>query len=157
MTTHNLFVSHVHEDDGRLQDLKGLLEKRGYTIRDGSIDSRKPNNAKSPDYIKQQILAPGIKWAGALVVLISPKTHESKWVNWEIEYAKRLGKRIVGVYAYGGTTADLPEAFQKYGDALVGWQADRLMDAVQGKVNNWEGPDGASITRPGWDIVRHTC
>ena len=45
--TKNVFISHVHEDDGTLQDLKQLLEKNGHSIRDGSIDSSKPNDAKN--------------------------------------------------------------------------------------------------------------
>ena len=45
--TKNVFISHVHEDDGLLQDLKELLERNGYQIRDGSIDSSKPNAAEN--------------------------------------------------------------------------------------------------------------
>lgn len=60
----NVFVSHVHEDDAGLTKLKALLQKNGMTIRDSSINSSNPNNAKSPEYIKNEILAPQINWAG---------------------------------------------------------------------------------------------
>lgn len=152
----NLFISHVHEDDSRLQDLKDLLQSKGYVIRDGSIDSSKPNEAKNPDYIWREILVPRIRWAGAMLVLISAKTHESAWVEKEIEEANRQGMRIVGVYAQGGTESDLPKNFQLYGDALVGWQADRVMDAVEGSIDNWSTPDGISI-RPPRPIERYSC
>lgn len=68
----NVFISHVHEDDDALQDLKNLLKNNGYEIRDSSIDSSKPNQAENPDYIKSEILAPRIQWASTMVVLISP-------------------------------------------------------------------------------------
>lgn len=58
----NVFISHIHEDDATLQGLKDLLKRNGYEIRDGSIDSSKPNNAIDPDYIKSAILAPRIRW-----------------------------------------------------------------------------------------------
>ena len=151
----NLFISHVHEDDGKLQQMKDLLGKSGYEIRDASIDSSKPNNAKNPDYIKSEILAPGIRWAGALVVLISPQTHTSKWVEWEIDYAQKNDTRIVGVWAQGAKDSDVPEALQKYADAVVGWQADQIMDAVKGKINNWTNPDGTE--RPPRNIDRIDC
>jgi hypothetical protein len=154
--TKNLFISHVHEDDDRLQGLKDLLRSNGYDIRDGSIDSTKPNNARSPDYIWNEILAPRIRWAGTLLVLISPKTHESTWVNREIEAAHNQDKRIVGVYAHGGQESDLPESFQLYGDALVGWQADRIMDAINGKVEKWDTPEGSQIRAPR-TIDRYNC
>jgi len=151
----NVFISHVHEDDKLLQSLKDLLSQNGYAIRDGSIDSSKPNQAQNPDYIMSDILAPRIRWAGTMVVLVSPKTKDSQWVDREIEYAKRIGKRIVGVWAQGAQDADVPKNLEAYADAVVGWQADRVMDAIHGKLNNWYGPDGQE--RAARVIQRHGC
>jgi hypothetical protein len=153
----NVFISHVHEDDAVLQGLKDLLDKNGYQIRDGSIDSSKPNDANNEDYIKSQILAPRIQWASVFVVLISPNTSQSPWVNWEIEYAQSLGKRIVGIYAHGEVGAELPPAFEKYGEALVGWQSDRLMGAIAGTVNDWCEPGSEASRNPHWEVVRYSC
>jgi hypothetical protein len=151
----NVFISHVHEDDKVLQDLKKLLRRGGYEIRDSSIDSTKPNQAKDPDYIKSEILAPRIQWAGAVIVLISPDTHKSEWVEWEIEYAQKADKRIIGVWVREGQESDLPENLDRYADAVVGWQADRVMDAITGKLNNWYNPDGTE--RPAREIPRYSC
>ena len=151
----NVFISHVHEDDKLLKQLTDLVSRHRYAIRDGSIDSSKPNEASSPDYIKSDILAPRIAWAGTLVVLISPRTHESPWVEWEIDYAHAKGKRIVGVWAQGAQDSDVPRALDAYADAVVGWQAERVMDAITGKINNWYGPDGAE--RPTRQIPRYAC
>ena len=155
MEVKNVFISHVHEDDQLLQELKELLSRNGYEIRDGSIDSSKPNEATDEKYIKSEILAPRISWAGTLVVLISPKTHESRYVEWEIEYAHKQGKRIVGVWAQGGQGSDAPKNFDMYHDALVGWQADRVMDAITGKIDNSFNPDGKE--REPRTIDRFSC
>ncbi len=77
----NVFISHIHEDDDGLSDIKDLLTKSGCEFRDSSINSSNPNEANNPDYIKSEILGPRIQWAGTMVVLISPDTHESEWVN----------------------------------------------------------------------------
>jgi hypothetical protein len=45
--TKNVFISHVHEDDAGLGKVKDLLAKHGMNIRDSSINSSNPNNAKS--------------------------------------------------------------------------------------------------------------
>jgi len=155
METKNVFISHVHEDDKLLQDLKDLLSRNGYEIRDGSIDSSKPNEATDENYIKSEILAPRIRWASTMVVLISPKTHESPWVEWEIEYAQKEGKRIVGVWAQGAEEADVPESLDKYANAVVGWKADSVMDAITGKKDNWFNPDGKE--REPRIIARYNC
>jgi len=151
----NIFVSHVHEDDALVQSLRDLLGNNGHQVRDSSIDSLNPNNAHSDDYIKSGILAPSIAWASTLVVLISPETHQSDWVNWEIEYAEKQGKRIVGVWVRGGQEADMPENLDLYADAVVGWQADRVMDAINGDISNWTRADGT--LRAPREITRYSC
>jgi len=151
----NVFMSHVHEDDDGLGKTKDILANNGMTIRDGSINSEKPNEAKSPDYIKSEILSPRIKWAGTFMVYITPETKNSEWVDWEIEYAEKLGKRIVGVWAHGHKECDVPEALKKYADAVVPWNAEKIMAAIEGKLTNWENPDGQPL--PARPIARANC
>lgn len=131
--THNLFISHRHEDDGLVSDFKELLRGKGVQIRDASITSDNPNNAKSPEYIKTSILGPGIRWAGKLVVLITPDTKNHWWVDWEIRYANKLGKQIVGVWAHGSAGCEVPEPLEKYADAIVGWNSERILRSLNGE------------------------
>lgn len=138
----NVFISHLHEDDEGLTDLKDLIAKGGLTVRDSSINSSKPNEAKDPEYIKNQILAPQIQWASTLLVYITPDTKDSEWVNWEIEYAAKCGKRIVGIYAHGAAECDVPDALEKYADDVRGWQSEGVVDAILGKTNEWRTPSG---------------
>jgi hypothetical protein len=151
----NVFISHVHEDDAGLAKTKKLLGDNGMDIRDASINSSNPNNAKSPDYIMNEYIAPGIRWASTLLVYITPKTKESAWVDKEIEYAEKQGKRIVGVWAHGHNECEVPEALKKYADAVVGWNGQNIIDAINGKKNGWEQADGS--TAPKFPIKPHPC
>jgi hypothetical protein len=153
--TNNIFISHIHEDDPDLGAMKRLLDRSGFHVRDSSINSTNPNEAQSADYIKQRILAPRIRWAGTVVVLISPGTRKSEWVNWEIEHAQKLGKRIVGVWEHGAKDSDIPEALDRYADAVVGWQGDRIKDAICGNINDWQTGTGEMRDRRG--IARFSC
>ena len=153
--TKNVFISHIHEDDDGLTKLKDLLKSNGMTIRDYSINSDNPNNAKSEDYIKSQILAPRIDKSSTLVVYISPQTKDSNYVNWEIEYAEKQNKRIIGVWAHGEKGCEIPEALDNCYDAIVGWNGDNIIDAIKGGINGFEYPDGSPRdVRP---IKRHPC
>jgi hypothetical protein len=151
----NIFISHIHEDDHRLTPLKELLSNAGMEVKDGSIHSDKPNNAKNPGYIMSEILTPRIRWASVLVVLISPDTKNSEWVTREIECAERMGKRIVGVWDHGEAQCDIPPALDKYADAVVGWQGERVKDAIEGRINHREQSDG-SATGPR-SVPRYSC
>jgi hypothetical protein len=151
----NIFISHIHEDDEHIAAMKSLLSERGFDVRDSSINSERPNQAKDPDYIKNEILAPRIDWASTLVVLISPETCNSEWVEWEIEYAQQHDKRIVGVWTHSAAECDVPDALDKYADAVVGWQGDRIEDAICGDINDWEQSDGTK--RLPRALTRHGC
>ena len=64
----NVFISHYGQDEEHIVKLKKLLAKKDYQLRNSSIDSTKPNDAKNEEYIKYQLLKPGIKWAGTTIV-----------------------------------------------------------------------------------------
>jgi len=142
----NVFVSHYHEDEGRINAMKDLLGDK-YSIRNYSVTSDKYNNAKNEDYIKT-LLRPLIKEAGTFICLIGPQTHDSKWVDWEIREAERQGKQIVGVYSHGAKDSDIPPALEEFADAIVGWNTNNIERAFGGEsiFVNSDGSPRASVT-----------
>lgn len=138
----HIFISHIHEDDEEVQKLKGLLEQHGMHVKNGSVTLDKFNDAKNEDYIKAEYLRPGIDWASVLVVVVSEDTKDSKWVNWEIEYAQQTDTRIVAVYENGEAGVELPNAAKDFADAVVSWDGQKIVDAINGE-DSWQQPDGS--------------
>ncbi len=141
----NVFISHIHEDDEGIAKIKGLAEKHGMTVRNGSVTSDRPNSATNEDYIKYQLLAPRIRWSSVLVVYISPDTKQ----------AHSQGKRVVGVWEWGAKECEVPEALTRHGDAVVGWNGESMVDAINGASDEWRQPDGSA-----WGyraIKRYAC
>lgn len=157
MENRNVFISHYGKDNDQIARLKYILKRRGFNLRDSSVSS-KSNKAKNEDYIKQKILKPKINWAGQLIVLIGPKTHSRKYVNWEIEQAHKQGKNITGIYLPGAIKGEykLPENFEKYGTALTPWSADPIIRAISGKSNSFQNPDGSHRSQS-FVSSRSTC
>ena len=151
----NVFISHYNEDDEHISRLKNLLKDKGYEIRNSSIDSTKPNQASNPDYI-MKLIRDRISWAGNFIVLVGPDTHTREWVDREIEEANNQGKAIIGIWIRGSQDSELPENFKKYGDALLGWTSDKIIDALNGQYNNFEKPDGTAWPND-WSIERSNC
>jgi hypothetical protein len=141
----NVFISHYNQDDEHIQNLKDLLAKRGYTIKNSSIDSTKPNRVINEEAIKR-LLRLRINWAGTFICLIGKDTHTRPWVNWEIEQAKEKGKFILGVKIFGEGDATLPENFEKYGDCLTGWNSDKIIGALEGEDIGWSDPSSTSAS-----------
>ncbi len=151
--THNVFMPHRHEDDHHVQRLKADLEARGVVVRDASITSDKPNRAKSPEYIRSEILAPGIRNAGKIIVIVTPDTANHSWVDWEVAYAARFpDKKIIGVWAPGSDGCPVPEELEKHGHDMVTWDIDKIIASMSGDTH-WERPDGTPRSAPAMSRV----
>lgn len=151
----NLFVSHKGEDESRIDDFKRLMERKDYDFRDSSIKESEPNRANDEEYIKSRYLRPAIDWAGTIVVLIGQNTHKSDWVNWEIDYAQRKGKKIIGVFLPGEKNAIIPRSLQDYADSIVGWNSEKIDEAIRNDKIFWEDDDGNFL--PSDSPYRYTC
>ncbi|MEX0661201.1 MAG: TIR domain-containing protein [Balneolaceae bacterium] len=142
--TKNVFISHHSKDEENIKKLKELLSRQGYQIKNSSIDSTKPNKANNAAYIRR-LLRMRIQWAGTFICLVGSETHNRDWVNWEIEQAHKKNKKIVGIYIRGANGEHVPENLNRYGDSLVTWQSDKIVDAIEGQLereDNWCNPQG---------------
>ena len=156
----HVFISHHHADDAGVDKMTKLLKSKNYDIRNSSIRAKPANQerlekGRVSDAVIQRLLRSKISWAGCAVVLIGKDTHSRPWVNWEIEEAHRQGKRIVGVCDPDARDSEIPSSLDKYADAIVGWQADRIVDAISGVIDNWEKHDGTPF--PKRTIPRVIC
>ncbi len=148
----HLFISHHHQDDSEISKLTNLLSGRGYDVRNSSVrmkpeNQRRMEENRVSDKVIERVLRMKISWAGTVVVLIGKDTHSRPWVNWEIDKANEQGKRIVGVFVRGGTEADIPPSLEKYGSAIVNWNTDSIMGAIDGN-NTFQNPDGTNRSSP---------
>ncbi|MEN5059041.1 TIR domain-containing protein [Sphingobacterium kitahiroshimense] len=138
----NIFISHHHKDDQSVTDFTRLLAGKDYGIRNSSIRVNQKNQERLekkqiPRKTLERLLTMKMRWASTVIVLIGAKTHSREWVNWEIEQAAKLGKRIIGVFMKGGKDADIPENLEKYGDGLVGWNSNKIIEGLEGKEVGW--------------------
>jgi len=156
MTRINVFVSHASQDDSYIDELRDKLRPYNVEMANYSIDSSKPNDASNEEYVKS-LLRPRIDQAAVTVVLLSPNTIDRPWVNWEIELAEQYGKRIIGVWLPGEAQEghEPPVPLQDFAHAVVGWQGERIADAILGNINNHEKSDGSPTATV--QIRRHDC
>lgn len=150
----NTFVSHYHEDESNVKSLKELLGDT-VTIKNSSVTSDKFNRAENPDYIKS-MLRSRIDWAKTFVCLIGPQTHDSDWVKYEIEYAHKEGKPIIGVFVRGAKDSDIPEALEEYASSIVRWNKDSILSAFEGG-GTFVNADGTPRSYAGGSTARSTC
>jgi hypothetical protein len=149
MERRHVFISHHHADDAKVDQLTDLLNRSGSDVRNSSVrmkpaNQRRFDEGRVKDETIRRLLRMKISWATTVVVLIGKETHSRPWVNWEIEQAAKQGKRIVGVYERGGMDAEKPDALERYGSAIVAWNTDSIIDAIEGRSNSFQNSDGSS-------------
>jgi len=121
----HVFISHHHADDDHVTKFYGHAQSGvDFDLRNSSIRAKPSNQARLDrgqvkDETIKRLLRMKMSWASTVVVIIGKDTHKRPWVDWEIRKANELGKRIVGVYTWGGTEADVPEALNDYESARV--------------------------------------
>ena len=159
----NVFISHYSGDVNRLRTLKDRLAAAGCDVRNSSVEEDKDNKIVHKgkivsDAVVARYLRRGIKWAKTFIVLIGEHTHERPWVNYEIRYAARQGKTIVGIYERGcKDNVELPEAYKRYGGSPLGWNSlEKLDDIISGEVPAPEAPD-STPSKPIYNIIRIIC
>lgn len=162
--SNNVFICHHSADVPKLRDLLDNLRSKGYDVRSSSLQEDKDNKVVHKgkhvaDATVARYIRRAIKWAGTLIVLIGEHTHERAWVNYEIRNAHFQGKKIIGVYKYGcAQTAELPEAYKRYGTSPIGWNSmDKLAGMIQGNVVPPELPDGTPTTKSIYPMIYIEC
>lgn len=154
----NVFISHHSKDDKHIQKLKDRLSAKGYTLKNSSIDSTKPNRLKNEEAIRR-LLRLRIHWAGTFICLIGPETHTRQWVDWEIKKAHEKGKNIIGVFVHGvKENSKVPENLKRYGHGLTTINSDKIIDALEGKNIGWcNHQDKPYIPNPSKQLNRVLC
>ena len=155
---HNVFISHYGEDEPHLDRLRERLHEIGCEVRNSSIERKDYRENHVADSTIAAEIRSHINWAGTFIVMIGEHTHERPWVNYEIRYAARQGKTIVGIYEYGcKDNVELPEAYKRYGGSPLGWNSlEKLDDIISGQVPAPEAPDGTQAG-PIYNIIRIKC
>ena len=97
MATKKIFVSYDYDNDRAYKNLLLAWAKNfdfDLYLNDQSVDVSIDSNDAAA--IKRAISA-AINGSTYLLCLVGTKTHQSKWVDWEVRKAIELKKRLVGV------------------------------------------------------------
>ncbi|MBF0528216.1 MAG: TIR domain-containing protein [Deltaproteobacteria bacterium] len=142
----NVFISYDHDDQKQVGGFKSLKNnpnhplffhdhslKKAVTDRNGKPNKCSPNDPKSKpvrDEIKKKF-----ENTSKLVVLIGDDTHNSEWVEWEIntffEMKKPLSgentwKRIRGMTLKGSENVTIPDALINKSTEVLSWDPEAI-------------------------------
>jgi len=128
---YNLFISHSWAYSDAYQKLINLLDSKGgyfpyknYSVPEDDPIHSAPNQAVLRAAIEQQIKASSV-----VLILAGVYSTYSKWINIEIEIAKRLRKPIIAIEPWGSEKTST--VVKNAADKVVKWQTDSIVAAIR--------------------------
>ena len=131
MAKKKIFISYDYDNDKHYKNLLVAWDKNDlfdFDFYDNSVDVSV--NSTDANYIKQ-VITNRIKSSNHILVIIGGKTHKSGWVEWEINKAYELGKKIIAVKTY--STNDSPNAIFGKG---ASWAMSFTFESIKKALDN---------------------
>jgi hypothetical protein len=65
----------------------------------------------------------------AVLIIAGMYVNHSNWIQFEMDFARSLGKPIIGVRPYGGERT--PQAVVNAADVIVSWSTSSIVNAIR--------------------------
>ena len=127
LRTYSVFICHDWEYSDEYHRVRSFLnDAPNFSWRDLSVPEHDPLDT---DDMLQKNLRDQIRPADVMLVLAGMYTAHSEWMDWEMAFARRIGKHIIGVKPWGNV--QLPVVVQNNADEIVGWNTDSIVNAIR--------------------------
>ena len=124
-----IFLSFADEDAQKVKNLMPLLSSPEYGLDfyDGPLDIG--IDASGAEVIKQAIGEKIVK-CSIVVCLIGENTHNSKWVDAQLQKNRNKGNRIIAMALKGTQDAVLPSVIREENLTFYPWDPERLKELI---------------------------
>lgn len=133
MKAHNIFISHSWSYSNSYQDLIQLLDNRSYfEFNNYSVPKDDRIHTSGTQRELKEALTNKISLVGIVIILAGVYSTYSKWIDVEIEIAKRSfskPKPILGIRPWAAKRTS--SRVQDNADLIVGWNSDSIVSAIR--------------------------
>ena len=127
LRTYRVFISHAWEYHDDYYRCESLLNDAPYFLwHNLSVprhDPIKDANALARELHNQ------MRSAEVFLILAGMYVAHSDWIKYEVNFARRIGRPIIGVRPWASTM--VPLAVQDGADEIVGWNGSSMVDAIR--------------------------
>jgi len=129
LRTYKVFISHAWSYNDEYNSVVQRLNDAPYfDWQNLSVPEHDPVIAGNTGELKK-LLRDQMRPAHAFVILGGMYAAHSGWIGFEVEFARRIGRPIIGVKPWGNTR--MPQIVLDNATTIVGWQADSIVDAIR--------------------------
>lgn len=133
MKTYNLFISHSWTYRNEYNNLVSLLSnKNDFSYKNYSIPEHDPIHTNGTNKQLRSAISDKIRDCHAVLVLAGVYSTYSKWINIEIEIAKKeysWTKPIIAIEPWGSEKTS--QHVKDNADRIVGWNTNSIVNAIK--------------------------
>jgi len=124
---YSVFICHDWEYSDEYYRVCNFLNTApNFRWKDLSVPEHDPLDTNN---MLQKNLRDQIRPAEVMLVLAGMYTARSGWMDWEMDFSRRIGKSIIGIRPWGN--AHLPVVVQRNADEIVGWNTAAIVAAIR--------------------------
>lgn len=132
--TYNIFISHAWKYNDDYSGLVNLLNNAkndstyNFDYRNYSVPQHDPLDANNKTKLKTA-LTNQISPASVVLILAGMYTQYSDWIQYEIDEAVRMNKKIIAVKRWG--QEKVPVQLQQVAKEVVSWQTSSIVNSIK--------------------------
>ncbi|MFM5569569.1 TIR domain-containing protein [Aeromonas veronii] len=128
--TYRLFISHSWNYGDKYDRVIELINEQGLIFYDHSVPKNDPIHTDGTDEELYDAIDAKIKGTSCVLILAGVYATYSKWINKEIEIARRYNKPIVAIEYWGSEKTS--RVVKDAADLVVKWQGKSIVNAIKG-------------------------
>ncbi len=127
LRTYKLFISHAWDYNADYYRIEKFLnDAPNFQWVNLSVPKHNPIlNSEQLTYELNNQMRP----ADAFLILSGIYVAHSDWIQYEINFARRIGRPIIGIRPWGAER--IPVAVQEAAAEIVGWNSDSIVSAIR--------------------------
>jgi hypothetical protein len=129
LRTYKVFVSHAWKYGDQYDRVVRMLDSAPYfSWKNLSVPEHDPIHAGKTDALSAE-LRNQMRPANVFVILAGMYVAHSDWIDFEIEFSRRIGRPIIGITPWGAHRT--PDAVSRAAVEMVGWNTDSIVRAIR--------------------------
>lgn len=126
---YRIFISHSWAYSEAYDKVEEFLRKEGILFYNHSVPKNDPIHTHGTDWELYQKIDAKIKGCSCVIILAGVYSTYSKWINKEIEIAKKYNKPIIAVEYWGAEHTS--SVVKNAATTIVKWDATSIANAVK--------------------------
>ena len=126
---YRIFISHSWSYSSDYDKVEFFLQQEGVLYYNHSVPKNDPIHTNGTDKQLYEAIEAKIKGCSCVIILAGVYSSYSRWINKEIEMAKKYNKPIIAVQPWGAERTST--VVKNAATIIVGWNAKSVANAVR--------------------------